>query len=120
LYIPQNEPNFPSWPGGEGDLEAPDFCDGPILPSAFDRSFTPTDDQSRMSPRIPGNGRARGNKGEIPLTLGPKQSAALREKLVAELGNITSADWVCPAATISYWWWLGCWQHCGPAAPIPY
>jgi len=77
---------------GEDDLDAPDFYDGPILPSAVDRSFMPTDDQSRMPPRTPGNGRARGNKGEIPLTLDPEQSAVLREKLLAELGNITSAD----------------------------
>jgi hypothetical protein len=42
---------------------------------------------------MPGNGRARGSrKGEIPLTLDAEQSAALREKLLAELGNITSAD----------------------------
>src|SRR5262245_45674639 len=77
---------------GEDDLDAPDLCDGPpSLPSAVDRSFRPTDDQSRMPPRTPGNGRG-GRKGEIPLTLDPNQSAALREKLLTELGNITSVD----------------------------
>jgi hypothetical protein len=46
-----------------------------------------------MPPRTPGNGRARGSrKGETPLTLDPEQSATLREKLLAELGKITSAD----------------------------
>jgi ERF superfamily len=80
---------------GEDDLDAPDLCDGSasLLTSAVDRTFTPTDDHSRMPPRMPGNGRAGGGKkGEIPLTLDPEQSAALREKLLAELGNITSAD----------------------------
>src|SRR5213083_1382326 len=66
---------------GEDDLDVPDLCDGPLSPSAVDRSFRPTDDQSRMPPRTPGNGRGRGSrKGEIPLTLDPDQSAALREK----------------------------------------
>jgi hypothetical protein len=80
---------------GEDDPDAPDHCDGPpsLLSSAVDRSFTATDDQSRMPPRTAGNGHARGGrKGEIPVTLDPEQSAALREKLLAELGNITSAD----------------------------
>jgi hypothetical protein len=80
---------------GEDDLDAPDLCDGPpsLLPSAADRSFTPMDDQSRIPPRTPGNGHARGSrKSEIPVTLNPEQSAALREKLLTELGNITSAD----------------------------
>jgi len=78
---------------GEDDLDAPDLCDGPssLLPSVVGRSFNPTDDQSRT--RTPGNGRARGGrKGEISVTLDPDQSAALREKLLTELGNITSAD----------------------------
>jgi hypothetical protein len=42
---------------------------------------------------VAGNGRARdGPKGEVPITLDPEQSAALREKLLTELANITSAD----------------------------
>src|SRR5712675_1187670 len=69
---------------GEDDLDAPDLCDGPPspLPSEVDRSFKPTDGQSRTPPRKPGNGYAReGLKREIPRTLDPGQSAALREKL---------------------------------------
>src|SRR5262245_16965808 len=50
----------------------------------------PTDGQSQMPPRTPGNGRGR--KSEIPITLDPAQSAALREKLLTELANIASAD----------------------------
>jgi hypothetical protein len=80
---------------GEDDLDAPDLCDGPasLLPSAVERSFKPKDGQSRVPPRTPGNGHGRGGrKGEIPVTLDPEQSAALREKLLTELGNITSVD----------------------------
>jgi hypothetical protein len=79
---------------GEDDLDAPDLCDRrpSLLPSAVDRSFKPTDDQPRIPARTPGNGRARGGKGEILVTLDPEQSAALREKLLTELGTITSAD----------------------------
>jgi len=80
---------------GEDDLDAPDLCDGPasLLPSTVNCSFVPTDNQSRMPPRTPGNGHARGSrKGEIPVTLNHEQSATLREKLLTELGAITSAD----------------------------
>jgi ERF superfamily len=80
---------------GEDDLDAPDLCDGPpsLLPSAVDRSSTLTDDQSHLPPQTPSIEHARrSHKGEIPVTLKPEQSAALREKLLTELENITSAD----------------------------
>jgi hypothetical protein len=77
---------------GEDDLDAPDLCDGSpsFSPSTVDRSFKPSDGQPA---RMPGNGGARGGpKGEVPVTLDPEQSAALREKLLTGLGNITSSD----------------------------
>jgi hypothetical protein len=80
---------------GEDDLDAPDLCDGPpsLSSSAVDRSFKPREDQSRVPPRTPGNEDGPGGrKGETPVTLDPDQSAALREKLLIEVGNITSAD----------------------------
>jgi ERF superfamily len=72
---------------GEDDLDA-------LSPSAVDRSFRPTDDQSRMPPRTPDGGGARRvpAKLERAVPLNPDQSAALREKLLTELENITSAD----------------------------
>jgi hypothetical protein len=80
---------------GEDDLDAPDLCDGSpsFLPSAVDRSFKPTGNQSRVLLPTLANGHARGSgKGEIPVTLGPDQSVVLRDKLLSDLGNITSAD----------------------------
>jgi ERF superfamily len=89
---------------GEDDLDAPDLCDGSLSPSVVDRSFKPTDGPSQMPPRTQGNGHGRsGRKGEIPPTLDPEQSAAVREKLLIEIGNVTSADlaaaWACEALT---------------------
>jgi len=79
---------------GEDDLDAPDLCDGSplLLPSA--RSFKPKGDQAQMPPRTPADGHAPGGhtKLERAVTLDPDQSAALREKLLTELGYITSAD----------------------------
>jgi len=73
---------------GEDDLDAPDLCDGPpsLLPAAVGRSFKPKDDHSL-------NGYARGvRKGDVRATLDLRQSTALREKLLTEVGNIASAD----------------------------
>jgi hypothetical protein len=80
---------------GEDDPDAPDLCDGPpsLSPSAVDRSFTAMGDQSWMPLRTPGNGHARGSrKGKLPVTLNPEQSAVLRDKLLTEVGGITSAN----------------------------
>jgi hypothetical protein len=81
---------------GEDDLDAPDLCDGPpsLLPPAVDGTFRSTHNQFRMPLRVPGNGHGRGGgiKRERAVTLDSEQSAALREKLLTELANITSAD----------------------------
>src|SRR5262249_10602627 len=71
---------------GEDDLDAPDLCDGPpsLLPSGVDRSF--------KAKGTPGNGHGRGGRKSESITLDPEQSAALRQKLLAQVGNITSAD----------------------------
>jgi len=79
---------------GEDDLDTPDLCDGQLSPSAVARSSSPTDDQSRMPPRTLGDGYAHRVRAKLEraVTLNPDQSAALREKLLTELGTITSAD----------------------------
>jgi hypothetical protein len=70
---------------GEDDLDAPDLCEGNLL--------GPTSDQMRVPSRIPGNGRGRRmTKGERPPILGGEQSAGLRDKLLAEISNIASAE----------------------------
>jgi ERF superfamily len=80
---------------GEDDLDAPDLCDGPRsqTSSADEHPLMPGDGQPRVPPRKPGNGQRRNSMhGERPAPLEPGQSAALREKLLTELGTITSAD----------------------------
>jgi len=70
---------------GEDDLDAPDLCDGPpsLLPSAVDRSLKPKG--------APGNGHGRGGRKSESIALDPEESAALREKLLTQVGEITSA-----------------------------
>jgi ERF superfamily len=73
---------------GEDDLDASDLCDGLPSPSAsaFGASVRPTRDPPGGSLRTPGNGHAR------PALLDTDQSSALREKLLLEIGSISSPD----------------------------
>ena len=79
---------------GEDDLDAPDLSDGPRSPTtSAERSLKAGHGQPPAQQRKPGNGQRRyGIHGERPETLEPEQSAALREKLLTALGNITSTD----------------------------
>jgi ERF superfamily len=80
---------------GEDDVDAPDLCDGPRsqTSSADEYPLMPRDGQARVPPRKPGNGqRSNSIHADRPAPLEPEQSAALREKLLTELGTITSAD----------------------------
>jgi ERF superfamily len=93
---------------GEDDLDAPDLCDGPpsLPPSVVDRSFKPKDVERHIPPRTPGDGHGRSGliKGERADTLGPEQSAALRDELMTEVAAVTSADlaagWAREALTV--------------------
>ena len=79
---------------GEDDLDAPDLCDGlRSQTSSADEHSLSRDGQPPVPPRKPGNGQRRNSMhGERRALLEPEQSAALREKLLTELGTITSAD----------------------------
>ncbi len=80
---------------GEDDLDAPDLCDGPPSPSAsaLGASVRPTHDQPGRSPRTPANGHTRsGLNRERPAVLDADQSSTLREKLLLEIGSISSPD----------------------------
>jgi hypothetical protein len=73
---------------GEDDLDAPDLCDWPRAPSA-----SALTGQATVAGRGSGNGRLRGGiKGEPRAILDPPQSIELRDKLLTEVENITSAD----------------------------
>ena len=76
---------------GEDDLDAPDLCDGSLAARNDARSSRGTDSLGcrRESPAMDS---VATRAGERPRTLEPEQSAALREKLLTALGNITSAD----------------------------
>jgi ERF superfamily len=80
---------------GEDDLDAPDLCDAPYspTPSADEPPLKSNDIRPRVSPPKPGNGYARRGVNRAPaVILALEQSAAMREKLVAELANIASTD----------------------------
>src|SRR6516162_8002537 len=79
---------------GEDDLDAPDLCAGPdSLPAS--ESGTSLRSGGRPPHQLPGSGNGRGRgrvKREPQAILEPAQSADLRDKLVAEIGALTSAD----------------------------
>jgi len=81
---------------GEDDLDAPDFCDGPLSPSAsgLGVSIKPMHHRPGGSRQIPsGNGHVRsGLNREGPAILDPDQSAALKAKLLIQIANIGSSD----------------------------
>src|SRR5262249_25865097 len=80
---------------GGGDLDAPNLCDGPLSLSAsvLGTSVKRAHDQPVGSTRTPGDGPARsGLHRERSSILDPAQSAELREKLLLDIANITSAD----------------------------
>src|SRR5262244_1220727 len=73
---------------GEDDLDAPDLtaC-GPAVGGALDPR------QGRFPSGQSGNGRVRGAaKSNAAVVLDADKSAALREKLLAEIANLTSAE----------------------------
>jgi hypothetical protein len=80
---------------GEDDLDAPDLAhgapppSGPTAVAAGARSERPED--SRRPARKPSNGRTS-TKDERTTTLDRAQSAQLRDKLLNEIQDITSAD----------------------------
>jgi len=79
---------------GEDDLDAPDLCAGPDSLSARE-SGASSQPGGRPPRQLPGSGNGRGRgrvKGEPQAILEPAQSADLRDKLLAEIGALTSAD----------------------------
>jgi ERF superfamily protein len=79
---------------GEDDLDAPDLCD-PAPPGS--PSVTDDPASTPREPRIPrrpiGNGHGRGAiRAEPRVVLAVDQSAAQRDRLLAEIGNVTSTE----------------------------
>jgi hypothetical protein len=81
---------------GEDDLDAPDLCEpaasSPM--SAADRGLKERADQSRVPSRgKPGNGRGRAlTKVASSEIIDGEQSATLRDRLLAEIGEIPSTE----------------------------
>jgi hypothetical protein len=81
---------------GEDDLDSPEVQDPapPIGPAGGNR-FEPIEKQapSRFPPRAPGNGHGRGRiKVESSALFDATQSAAVRDKLLADVFSLASAD----------------------------
>jgi hypothetical protein len=80
---------------GEDDLDAPDLCEPAPSSSmsAADRGLKERADQSRVPSRKPGNGRGRAlTKVASSEIIDGEQSATLRDRLLAGIGEIASAE----------------------------
>jgi ERF superfamily len=74
---------------GEDDLDAPELAAcGPGTAGALD----PRQDRFPAPSREPGNGRLRSPKGKTAAVLDAGRSAALRDKLLAEVADLASAE----------------------------
>jgi len=78
---------------GEDDLDAPDLHEGdPGSPGPSNVTGNAGIGQQGVPPRSSGNGHARGSaKATVPV-LAADQSAALRDRLLSEIADITEAD----------------------------
>jgi hypothetical protein len=74
---------------GEDDLDAPNITTGG---PAAGHSSDSRQDRFRPRTRGPGNGRMRSTKSNTATVLDAGQSAALRDKLLAEVASLASAD----------------------------
>ena len=82
---------------GEDDLDAPDLLSPPALETKLDSPTGNKKDclnggQGQSSQRISGGHRAKARSTPSRPMLEPETSAALREQLIAELNNISSAE----------------------------
>jgi ERF superfamily len=71
---------------GEDDLDAPDLSTCTPMTGHW-----PDPRQDQLSSQHPGNGRGTTKRNRVEL-LDPERSAALRDKLLAEIANLASAD----------------------------
>jgi uncharacterized membrane protein len=74
---------------GEDDLDAPDIS---ACGAGSARERDSLQDRFQPPPRTSGNGQLRGTKSNTAAVLDVGQSAALRDKLLAEVANLASAD----------------------------
>ena len=76
---------------GEDDVDAPDLAHGAPTPAGAPVNRIPQPPLTRRPGRTPGNGRSSA-RAEPPTTLDAAQSATVRDKLVREIDDITSAE----------------------------
>jgi hypothetical protein len=81
---------------GEDDLDCPDLQANPgSLPGPPTEKIPLQAEQARHSPRGAKNGPVQGRRNGSSSVLGPDESAALRETLLAEVDQLRSSDSAC-------------------------